>query len=69
MSDKTRPEPSFSVNDMVVVIGPSKDSGRAGTVRDVYEFSGMYRYVVEFPDGSNGVFFGFELMQSSSTPT
>jgi len=55
-------EPTFRVNDRVVVTAPSGvRQGAKGTVTEVYVLSGMHRYVVEFGDGTTGVFFGFEL--------
>jgi hypothetical protein len=60
------PAPPFNINDRVAVVGPSKDSGRTGLVRDIYEFSGLYRFVVAFENGSTGVFFVFELISRST---
>ena len=56
------PEPTFSIDDHVVVVAPAAvQQGAIGTVAEVYEFSGRYRYVIEFENGTTAVFFGFEL--------
>jgi len=56
------PEPTFRVNDRVVVIAPlGVDQGGIGAVTEFYILSGKYRYVVEFEAGTTGVFFSFEL--------
>jgi hypothetical protein len=56
------PEPIFRVNDQVAVIAPyGVHEGSIGTVTDVYVFSDMYRYVIQFETGTTGVYFGFEL--------
>ena len=34
---------------------------KAGTVVDIYEFAGERRYIVGFDDGTDAVFFNFEL--------
>jgi hypothetical protein len=60
--------PMFSINDSVVVTGASKDFGKVGVVRGVYQFGGMYRYVVELSEGLTAVFFGFELVQGAVPP-
>jgi hypothetical protein len=56
-------EPNFSenerVNKMHVDPGPML---LGGTVTKVYLFEGRYRYVVTFDDGTEGVFFDFELL-------
>jgi hypothetical protein len=60
------PEPMFRVKDQVVVISPSGSHQDAiGTVAEIYVFSGMHRYVVEFETGTTAVFFGFELRACS----
>ena len=60
---ETRKRPAmFQVNDLVVVVAPSGQyEATTGTVREIYVFGGMYRYVVEFEAGATAVFFGFEL--------
>ena len=56
------PEPTFRVDDHVVVVAPAAvQQGAVGTVVEVYEFSGRYRYVIDFENGTTAVFFGFEL--------
>src|SRR5258705_12471396 len=56
------PAPAFRVNDHVVVIAPSGlHQDASGRVVEIYVFSGMYRYVVEFETGTTAVFFSFEL--------
>ena len=56
------PEPTFSLHDHVVVVAPAAvQQGAIGTVTEVYAFSGMNRYVIEFENGTTAVFFGFEL--------
>ena len=37
----------------------------AGAVIKIYEFAGEYRYVVNFEDGQQSVFFEQELMSAS----
>jgi len=60
---KNTPAPPFHLNDRVLIIGPSKDSGKTGVIGEIYQFVGMYRFVVEFSDdGTTGVFFAFELV-------
>jgi hypothetical protein len=60
MADQS--EPTFRVNDKVVVVAPSGNhQGAIGTVTEVYTLSGMRRYVIEFEAGTTAVFFGFEL--------
>ena len=66
MDRKGLPPPPFRINDRVEVVGPSKDSGKAGIIREIYEFSGLYRFVVDFQDGSTGVFFVFDLISRST---
>ena len=56
------PEPTFRVNDRVVVIASSGvHQGAIGTVTEVYMLSGLHRYVIEFETGTTAVFFGFEI--------
>jgi hypothetical protein len=55
------PEPTFCVNDRVVVTGSGVHQGAIGAVTEVYLLSGMHRYVIEFEDRTTAVFFGFEL--------
>ena len=55
------PEPTFRVNDRVVVIASGVQYGAIGTVTEVYMLSGLHRYVIEFEAGTTAVFFGFEI--------
>jgi hypothetical protein len=54
--------PLFNLDERVCDLTPS-GSGRVGTVIDIYEFDGVHRYVVTFEDGTDKVFFGFELFK------
>jgi hypothetical protein len=58
--DKT---PPFSVGDQVRIVSPTADRGKHGSVIEVLEPLGdlIYRYRVQFNDGTIGRFFGFEL--------
>jgi hypothetical protein len=38
---------------------------RMGSIVQIYTLSGQYRYVVEFDDGSESVYFDFELNAES----
>jgi hypothetical protein len=58
--------PKFTINDPVVVTSPCADSGKTGRICEIYQSSGMYRFVVDFDDGSIAVFFGFELTAKPS---
>ena len=61
-------KPSLNAGDLVsekAAIGEK----RIGSVVRVYEFSGKVRYVVQFDDGSERVFFDFELDTESSNPS
>ncbi len=55
-----QPLPQFSVGDLV----SQKDvmPKRVGRVIKVYDFEGEARIVVRFEDGSESVFFAFELI-------
>ena len=58
--------PKFTINDPVVVTSPCADSGKTGRICEIYQSSGMYRFVVDFDHGSIAVFFGFELTAKPS---
>jgi hypothetical protein len=58
-------EPLFAVNDRVCELSLRIDArGQRipGTIKEVYVFGDAYRYVVAFDDGTDGVFFDFEIM-------
>jgi hypothetical protein len=58
------PEPTLGVDDRVYEVVTRFDAdGRRilGTVVKVYALGGFYRYVVKFDDGTEGVFFDFEI--------
>ncbi len=57
-----RKQPRFAVGDMVGVGVPFlKMSGEVGVVIKLYELDDQYRYVVQFENGSEEVFFEREL--------
>ena len=62
-----QPLPQFSVGDFV----SQKDtmSKRVGMVVEVYDFEGQTRCVVRFDDGSESVFFAFELVAEKHAST
>jgi hypothetical protein len=66
MRNKIVIPPKFTINDQVVVTSPCQDSGKTGLIWEIYQSSGMYQFVVDFEDGSSGVFFGFELAAKPS---
>jgi len=53
--------PQFKVGDLVSPQGTM--SKRVGMVVEVYQFEGQTRCVVRFEDGSESVFFAFELIR------
>jgi hypothetical protein len=53
----------FKQGDRVCVIGPKNNPG--GIVRAVAFTDNVYRYVVEFEDGTLATFFGLQLRQAS----
>jgi len=52
--------PQFSVGDLVSEKAAMPK--RVGIVVQIYEFDGETRFVVRFEDGSESVFFAFELV-------
>ena len=58
-----RRTPQFRVGDKVVVINPCPDKGEQGIVIQVsggtWDF--VYRYDVQFADGTSKRYFGFEI--------
>jgi hypothetical protein len=63
-----RTSPQFSVGDNVVVISPTLDHGKQGVVIQVIGHVGdfVYRYDVQFSDGTLKRFFGFEIDSARS---
>jgi hypothetical protein len=57
-----RPQ-KFRVGDCVIVVNPTVDKGKRGTVVQVSGHPGdfVYRYDVRFADGTSKRFFGFEI--------
>ncbi len=53
--------PQFKVGDLVSPQGTMPK--RVGMVVEVYQFEGQTRCVVRFEDGSESVFFAFELIR------
>ena len=54
---------SFKVGDHVTVVSPTPERGKQGVLIEVLEPLGdlIYRYRVQFNDGTAKKFFGFEL--------
>ncbi len=52
--------PRFEVGDRVCEKLPT-GMAKMRTIRRIYEFNGEYRYVLEFDDDSESLFFEFEL--------
>jgi hypothetical protein len=65
-----RRTPQFSVGDNVVVISPTLDHGKQGVVIEVIGHVGdfVYRYDVQFADGTLKRYFGFEIDSSRTQP-
>ncbi len=64
VSEEAKP-PRFVIGDNVLVIGPTTTySSQSGTVVELNERLGVYRYLVEFPGGKTAMFYGFELEKS-----
>jgi hypothetical protein len=57
-------KPRFEVGDEVYEKLP-RGVAKAGSILAIYQFSGDYRCVVAFEDGSESVFFDFELEPSA----
>ena len=57
-----RPQ-TFKVGDYVIVVNPGVDRGKRGIVVQVSGHPGdfVYRYDVQFADGTSKRFFGFEI--------
>jgi hypothetical protein len=58
-------EPNFAVGDRVCELWLRIDTDGQrikGTITEVYQFGDEDRYVVLFDDGTDGVFFDFEIM-------
>ena len=55
--------PQFRVGDSVAVVNPGADKGKQGTVIQVSGGTGdfVYRYSVQFADGTSKKYFGFEI--------
>jgi hypothetical protein len=54
----------FTVGDPVKIMGPGPHRGKTGDVARIIEpiaGDGVYRYSVQFSDGTAATFFGFEL--------
>jgi hypothetical protein len=61
--------PRFKQGDRVEAVGPGNiHRGKIGVVVEVLQPTSdlIYRYRVEFPDGTVGTFFGFELESESA---
>src|SRR5262249_19036345 len=70
--DSTRSDLStarFSVGDHVEVVGPGDHEGKHGVIVEVLESQSgdfVYRYRVQFDEGTSHTFFGFELHQEAA---
>jgi hypothetical protein len=53
----------FKAGDIVTEVHPTGNR-TAGTVIQFYKLKGVYRYVVRFEDGAEGVFFEHELVRA-----
>ena len=55
--------PQFQIGDRVVVVNPGSDKGKQGIVIHVSGGAGdfVYRYRVQFEDGTSKKYFGFEI--------
>ena len=64
------PEPRFKAGDQVIVTGLGSHRGKDGVIREVLNHWGdfVYRYRVDFGDGTPTVFFGFELKLKEAWP-
>jgi hypothetical protein len=56
----SRQQQQFQIHARVCACLPA-DKTRVGTVVEVYTLVGEWRYSVKFDDGTEGVFFDFEL--------
>jgi hypothetical protein len=56
-------KPRFNAGDRVEVAVHGEKSRKTGTVAEIVSapIDAVYRYRVQFDDGSSGVYFGFEL--------
>ena len=64
----TEKTPPFNVGDKVRVTSPTPERGKEGVIIEVLDPLGdlVYRYRVQFSDGSLSKVFGFELKLSDS---
>jgi hypothetical protein len=64
-------KPRFVAGDRVTAVGPgSRHQGQGGVIVDVVQPNPadfVYRYEVQFGDGSTCTFFGFELKKNESS--
>jgi hypothetical protein len=57
-------EPRFAIDSFVYTMGSDRIQKKAAVV-NTYDFENNWRYVVKFEDGSDGVFFEFELKHAN----
>jgi hypothetical protein len=57
-------EPRFAIDSFVYTWGSDRKQKKAAVV-NTYDFESNWRYVVKFEDGTDGVFFEFELKRAS----
>ena len=55
--------PRFNIGDKVVIVSPTIDQGKQGMVIRIIDHFGdyVYRYDVQFADGTLKRYFGFEI--------
>lgn len=62
---QTTMQSEFKIGDFVCEKTPGENKG-AGTIVSIYDFEGDSRVVVQFEDGSEAVFFDFELVTTTN---
>ena len=61
--------PKFTLGENVVVVSPGIHRHKSGRIQEIIESSSgdfVFKYRVGFPDDTNAVFFGFELVTIAS---
>jgi len=70
MVDMSSRKPRFTIGDPVEVLGLGDKERKTGFVSDIVNapIDAVYRYRVQFRDGTSAIYFGFELepLQPSS---